>query len=481
MRRHIFGILVSARKCHTGFDLPEPIPSSARWSMKSTPHRRQVMVEWLAAAVLVTAVGAGLANRWSAVWLTMVPIVGAGLAWMLVRLRYKGLAGALLVFGTALPPIVGVYTPWPEMSGFLELIWLTMAVLLGAFVLPLRLYLGASGLMLMLLAGGMWHNPNIEMSNGGSVLVFLTVLVVFAWTTLRFVERRDRESAQRHAALQDAVSSAEARARELASAQVDLREARAQLVHLSRLASLGELAAGVAHELNNPLTTVLMSGEVLLEELEAREPDLAPLASDVLTAAKACQAVSSSVLRFGRRASTQHAPVSLSTLLRGVRRLTHTPLCHANTRLVVHLEEDGVLLGDDVQLTQVLVNLVLNAANVMQPRGGQVDIYAGLRGSEAWIRVSDTGPGVPLALRERIFEPFYSTRIDDGGTGLGLSISRAVAESHGGTLVLLDGPHLVADSFEEDSLMPTRQGASFELRLPDAVAVAPPAKRSVTG
>jgi signal transduction histidine kinase len=435
------------------------------------------MVEWLAAAVLVTAVGAGVADRWSVAWLTMVPIIGAALAWMLVRLRYEGLAGAVLVVGCALPPVVGVYTPWPEMSGFMELIWLTMTVLLGAFVLPLRLYLGASVLVLVVLAGGVWHNPSIEMADGGSVLVFLSVLVMFAWTTLRFVERRDQESAQRHAALQDALSSAEARARELASARLDLRETRSQLVHLSRLASLGELAAGVAHELNNPLTTVLMSGEVLYEELQVREPALAPLAADVLTAAKACQAVSSGVLRFGRRASTQRAPVSLSTLLRRARRLTHTPLCHANTRLVLHLEDDGLVIGDGVQLTQVLVNLILNAANVMRPNGGQVDIYAGLRGSKAWIRVSDDGPGVPRNLRERIFEPFYSTRTDDGGTGLGLSISRAVAESHGGTLVLLDVPHLCGDSFDEDSLVPIRQGAAFELCLPDAVPVDAPGER----
>ena len=443
--------------------------------MESSPNRRQIMVEWLAAAVLVTAVGAVLAHQSSEAWLTMAPMLGATTAWVLGRMRYVSLAGVALVVGSALPPVIGVYTPGPEMSGFIELIWLTIAVLLGAFVLPLRGYLASSGLVLVLLAAGMSHNPNISLLSGLPVLVFLSVLVTFAWTTLRFIERRDRESARRHKALQDALAAAEARAQELASAQLDLREARAQLVHLSRLASLGELAAGVAHELNNPLTTVLMASEVLQEELTAREPELAPVAADVLTAARACQAVSSSVLRFGRRTSAQRSPVSLSTLVRHARRLTHTPLCHANCQLVVDLEADAVFLGDDVQLAQVLVNLLLNAANVMGPEGGRIDVYGGLRGDEAWIRVSDSGPGVPASLRERIFEPFYSTRIEDGGTGLGLSISRAVAESHGGSLILLDVPYLSGSAFDEDSLMPTSQGATFELRLPDAVPVDAPA------
>jgi len=449
--------------------------------MRSTTYRRQVMVEWLAAAVLATAVGAALANRSADAWLTMVPMVAAALAWVLGRMRYVTLAGLVLAVGSALPPVVGVYTPGPEMSGFLELIWFTIALLLGAFVLPLRVYLGCSTTVLLLVAGGMYRNPHIHLPDAASVLVFLSVLVVFAVTTLRFVERRDLESDRRHDALRAALDAAEARAKELASARLDLREARAQLVHLSRLASLGELAAGVAHELNNPLTTVLMSGEVLREELELKEPELAMLAGDVLAAAKACQAVSSSVLRFGRREPAERAPVSLSTLLRHTQQLTVTPLRHANTRLVVHLEADAVVLGDGVQLTQVLVNLVLNAANVMEPDGGQVAVHAGLRGQEAWVRVSDTGPGVPASLRDRIFEPFYSTRIDDGGTGLGLSISRAVAESHGGTLSLVDSPRLFGDAFDEDSLLPSDLGATFELRLPDAVSVDAPMELAATG
>lgn len=421
------------------------------------------MTDWAAAAVGLAGVGAALASPGDPGLLGMAPILASVVAWSAHRVRWISVAGLVLVMGCVAGPVVGAFTTVAEQSVVVELMWLVVGVLLGAFVLPLRLYAGVVVAVVLLEAVGTVQNPEIPLLSSLNVTGFLTVLAVLVGLGLREVEQHDARALERQRALERALLEAQQRALDLEQMKVSLRETRSQLVHVGRLATLGEVAAEVAHELNNPLTTVLMSAEALRDELQATDPELAGVADDVLTAARVCAGVTNRVLWFGRQRGPEVASVSVSTVVAHAVAITRAPLRKARCTVSVDIEQDAVIMGDVIQLTQVFVNLLVNAGTVM-PRGGQVWVRVGLDDRIAWATVQDDGPGVALEVADRIFEPFFSTRTADGGSGLGLAISRAVIETHGGRLVL-------------ETRAP--QPARFRVELPDGVAVDAPSASGV--
>ena len=423
------------------------------------------MTDWAAAAVGIAGIGASLTAPGDPGLLGMAPILASVLAWSLHRVGFQCPAGLVLVLGCVTGSIVGAFTPVVDSSVIAEIMWLTVGTILGAFVLPWRVYVGVATVIVGLETVATLQNPEIPRHSALYVSGFLTILAVLGGVALRFIEQSDARAAAREAALQRALAEARQRAEDLARMQVSLRETRSQLVHVGRLASLGEVAAEVAHELNNPLTTVLMSSEVMRDELAATDPELATVSDEILSAAQACKAVTERVLWFGRRRGPKQSPVSLSTVVERALAMTRTPNRKARCTVVVELSQDAVVVGDTVQLTQVLVNLLVNARSVM-PRGGTIRLCGGLDGSTAWLTVEDEGPGVPADLATRIFEPFFSTRTADGGSGLGLAISRAVVETHGGHL------HL-------ETVKPTP--ARFRIELPDGVPVDAPLEYAAVG
>jgi signal transduction histidine kinase len=426
--------------------------------MRYTTHRRSVMTDWAAAAVGVAGIGASFTQIGDPGLLGMAPILASVLAWSLHRVGARSAAGIVLVAGCVVGAVVGAFTPEAEQSAIAEVMWLTVGSILGAFLLPFRTYVFTAASVIFLESAGSWQNPEIPPRATLYVSGFLVTLNTLAAIALRFVEQQDQHVEAREAALRKALAEARQRAEDLARARMSLSETRGQLVHVGRLASLGEIAAEVSHELNNPLTTVLMSSEVLHDELLARAPELARVAAEVHAAAKACAAVTGRVLWYGRRKGPQMAPVSLSTVVEHALAITRAPLQKGHSTVDVQLDQDAVLVGDTVQLTQVLVNLLINARSVM-PDGGTIRVRAGLDAGTAWATVEDDGPGVPRKIADSIFEPFFSTRTEDGGSGLGLAISRAVIETHGGQLTL-------------ETVAP--EPARFLIRLPDAVAVDAP-------
>lgn len=230
-------------------------------------------------------------------------------------------------------------------------------------------------------------------------------------------------------------------------------EAERKLIQAEKLAAVGEMAAGIAHELNNPLTTVAGFTELVLEEL----PDGAPNKPDlemVLREARRARDVVRRLLDFSRR-SDERTRVDLNQLvddaLTLMKHLFHTSGVKIEVRLGKNLPWVSV---DRNQIKQVFLNLFHNALQAM-PSGGALRIETCVREREdrKWVVavVADTGSGIPKALKERIFEPFFTTRSGEGGTGLGLSVTYGIVSAHGGLIEVDSQPG---------------QGACFTVWLP---------------
>lgn len=251
------------------------------------------------------------------------------------------------------------------------------------------------------------------------------VALITGWLSQRLRRERDR---------------AEATARERQQALSDLSErtrqvleAEGQLRHADRLATLGKLAANLAHEIRNPLGSIRGTAEILADHFQPgqREHEFLTILQREVTR---LNAVLTNFLEFARGQSLSgFAASGTSTVEEAITTVSHLLEQELAKREVI-LELRAVSPGLTVpipaqQLTQLLLNLVLNAAQAT-PRGGSICITTESRDAQATICVEDSGPGIPAEIREKAFQPFFTTRED--GTGLGLSIVQRIAQRAGG-------------------------------------------------
>ncbi|RPJ77184.1 MAG: hypothetical protein EHM15_00735 [Desulfobacteraceae bacterium] len=214
---------------------------------------------------------------------------------------------------------------------------------------------------------------------------------------------------------------------------------QAQLQHADRLATIGKLAAGVAHELNEPLTGILGFAELLAEI-----PDMpAQAASDLArieAAALHAREVVRKLLLFARQISPRQDPVDVNRLAAEVASFFDARCTQQGIDLRLALEENlPAIPADEAQIRQILVNLVVNAIHAMDT-GGRLTVSTRRRGAEVLLRVRDTGAGIPEEIREKIFLPFFTTKDIDQGTGLGLSVVHGIVKSHRGRIKFSSTP-----------------------------------------
>ncbi len=227
----------------------------------------------------------------------------------------------------------------------------------------------------------------------------------------------------------------------------ELREKQEQLVQAGKLATLGELTTGVAHELNNPLNNIgLFIGNAIdLIELNITESDpervLHELQNAMQQVRKATEIISH-LRTFGRAASVSYEPVSIAQVIQSALSLMQEQLRLREIDVQLHLPpEELVVIGNAIQLEQVFINLLTNARDaVAEVARKAITITCTQQNNLLEISFRDSGPGIPVGLEQRIFDPFFTTKEVGAGTGLGLSITYGIIKDHQGAISVENHP-----------------------------------------
>jgi signal transduction histidine kinase len=236
---------------------------------------------------------------------------------------------------------------------------------------------------------------------------------------------------------------------ELRKAQAEIRRLRAEVAHLGRVDLMGHLSAALVHQLRQPIAAILGNAEAGQALLDARTSTTASMGSilqDIAICGRGAAEVIERVARLLRRRAPVTEPLDLNQLARDAAALMHSELILRQVRLVTQLcAERSRIIGDAVQMEQVVLNLLLNGAEAMSDcRISQrvLLLWTTDREQHIELRVCDRGTGVPPEQLEQIFEPFFTTKPD--GLGMGLHICAQIVRAHGGRLWAEnnDGPGL---------------------------------------
>jgi signal transduction histidine kinase len=221
----------------------------------------------------------------------------------------------------------------------------------------------------------------------------------------------------------------------------ELRRLEEVLRRRERLAALGEMAAQLAHEIRNPLGGIDLYASLLFRALED-QPSEQDLARKVATATSSLNRLVEDMLTFTRPAELKRAKVRCGDLLDGAVELAGQTVAEQEVQVRRRYNESAPVWLDPDLMQRAFLNVILNAAQ-MTPAGGVLELATEVRGRGAGpepatlvARIADAGPGVPAAMRDKIFNPFFTTR--DGGTGLGLAIVHKIVQEHGGTVTVED-------------------------------------------
>ena len=238
-------------------------------------------------------------------------------------------------------------------------------------------------------------------------------------------------------------------------AEEALQEAQDKLAHVTRTQAMGELAAAIAHEVNQPLTAIVTNANFSLRQLKGSTPNLDELRTaitEIVNDGTRASAVISRIRGLLVKGSPRRTELDINEIIQEVITLLRNELKRSRIQLRTELAANlPRVQGDAVQLQQVLINLIMNAVEVMrlsteQPR--KLLIRSAKNSDGIFVQVQDSGPGIKPELADGIFEPFFTTKAE--GIGMGLAISRSIIESHGGQL----------------SLVSASQGALFQFTLP---------------
>jgi signal transduction histidine kinase/CheY-like chemotaxis protein len=276
-----------------------------------------------------------------------------------------------------------------------------------------------------------------------------------------------RESGERHRRLAE---EEQRRAAQLEQAYGELKDLSERLTQSEKLSVMGQVVAGVGHEINNPLTAVIGYSQLLLREERVRaDAPLHATLEKIEQQAMRCQKIVKNLLAFGRRHEAERRPVALNALIADCLELEAGQLAVRNIHVVRDLDPElPATQADYFRLQQVFLNVLLNAQQAMnEHRGsGTLTVRTRRRGGHLRVEVEDDGPGIPPEVMPCIFEPFFTTKEVGKGTGLGLSLSYEIVKEHGGEL------------WAENRL---EGGARFVVELPLVAVAAAPEPHALPG
>jgi signal transduction histidine kinase len=223
-------------------------------------------------------------------------------------------------------------------------------------------------------------------------------------------------------------------ANELKEREHSLKTAQLALVQSEKMAAVGTLSAGLAHEVKNPLSAVL--GYAQLSKRKLAQPDVVEKHLETIeNETRRCNEIISNLMQFSRQEKGEFTDVAINEVIEKSIGIVDHQLglnnVHVNMTLAPEIPE---IIGNPNQLQQVLMNLAINAQQAMEPDGGTVDIVTSFDDDKVYISVSDTGPGISEEVAKKIFEPFYTTKAAGEGTGLGLSVTYGIIQDHKGDI-----------------------------------------------
>ncbi|MGM0663247.1 MAG: ATP-binding protein [Thermodesulfobacteriota bacterium] len=223
--------------------------------------------------------------------------------------------------------------------------------------------------------------------------------------------------------------------RERLAVERKLKDTQNRLMHSEKMASLGQLAAGVAHELNNPLTGILLYLNMVLERLDS-ENDYREDLECVLEDANRCKNIIKDLLAYSRQAAPEKEVFQVNSLVEQGLGLIRDQKLFINMAVNKELSEDMMLIhADRNQLSQVIINVVINAIDAMERRGTLTfRTYRNKPARKVYVEISDTGCGIPEENISKVFDPFYTTKGAGKGTGLGLSTAYGIVKENGGEI-----------------------------------------------
>jgi signal transduction histidine kinase len=233
---------------------------------------------------------------------------------------------------------------------------------------------------------------------------------------------------------------------DLRERELNLKLSGLKLAHSARLASVGQMGASIAHEVKNPLTSMMGYAKILMNKAEA--PEIKEAAEIIFKECERCNQILQQMLRFARNDPAEKRPYSLKEVVHSVLLLLKAEARNRKIELEAEGLTDTIVVGSAQQIQQVLINLIMNALHASSA-GSKVSIKMREEVKLVVLQVQDRGRGIPKEMQSKIFDPFFTTKAKDG-TGLGLSVAQEILEQQGGGI-----------SFESEE----GKGSTFEISL----------------
>ena len=208
----------------------------------------------------------------------------------------------------------------------------------------------------------------------------------------------------------------------------------------AKLASIGEMAAGIGHEINNPLNNILSYAALIERDLPDNNKELQQDIQGLRAEAKRAGKIIKGILNFARQVPPEYTEFDLHTWLKDTLLLTHSQAHKYNIEIILQETPNLLINGDRNQLQQVLVNLLMNAIQASNP-GDAIKVSTSSDADFFNITIEDQGPGIKQENKDKIFDPFFTTKNVGEGSGLGLSISIGIMQYHNGSLTLNNNPN----------------------------------------
>jgi two-component system NtrC family sensor kinase len=296
--------------------------------------------------------------------------------------------------------------------------------------------------------------------------------------TRRISDFSDDECGAVAVAFNDMTANLQASRADLEKAVNTLKSTQAQLMQSEKLSAVGQFVAGVAHELNNPLTSVIGFSELL--QATSTDPKQQDQLGHIARSAIRCHKIVHSLLGFSRQHEPERKLVNLHEVADAVLEIVSYDMRVNNVTLVREFAPDlPSLLGDSHQLQQVVLNIVSNARQALEifRRDGRIILRTGRTDTHVWLRISDNGPGISPENLKRIFDPFFTTKPQGKGTGLGLSLSYGIVQEHHGSIRAESQPGVGTDFILEFPI--AEKPAAPLLFRPDSAPPMPARSRSL--